>query len=780
LASKDTYLGLTFKPVLPADMVVRRQWLLTGFATQKNGSGMKGFNNAWFGFKKGYRDRFLYKRMISRASNDVQSEATGMRIDRARVNAYYGNTGTIVKAIITLPYIDDLVSHNMYVRYPTIFNGTKVMTNATNPDKVITYTLMKSCYGKIECKKKTPGMGIKITNPSHFSYTLKKTVITKTHTTDSNGNTTTTSTTKSSKVNHLGNQNHFFSNRNTHPTVIIWYRVGKRVQVDMVLQQNAPAGFVITFKTQMVPAVPVQIWGKRAPIGSKKEKYREWFMERLGLELRGNKNKDPDAEGIYDILDKIDKDNDGGAHTQKQVDTAHIIFAIQPKDPYVLPECDKWVKTDVAQNYPHSVLMHAKPNSTNPKNVTSYYVACGKPPFLNGTKFTGSAQWWREKNRLRRKKFAKFFFELVEFYGDASVSMPTDGMSNIVNIDKEEHTKSGTFATLNGSQSYLGYASMTMQKAKSSSSKPSHKAFGFGPKSSTWLILRKQISATSYTEITIKDIIQKIDFKGENFTLHLDGSWTSSADEKSDDQKGLKIYPQLWVPFKMYELLDFTTAIVVKEHSIKFSFFTSVTIETSWIWVIILFVVTLIVCLVPALMGFCPSMLGITIGMATATVVLYVVIYVLVIVAIQIVVMEIAKSIDDPWLKAAFLIIVQVVMAMVGNYNGALTNPNFFLPLAAGITTIVYNTYVQIEIKKQLEQKKIDSENEAIENKIEMAEEGSGLASVGMQLDTSSHYSHTNASSPDVEYGRMDQMFNYDQFYDVSGAIDYRINSVPG
>ena len=275
--------------------------------------------------------------------------------------------------------------------------------------------------------------------------------------------------------------------------------------------------------------------------------------------------------------------------------------------------------------------------------------------------------------------------------------------------------------------------------------------------------------------MVITDITQQLNIDGEYYKLFMDGSWRSSADEDNSGGAG-ELYPQLWVPWDFYERLDFTSNILVKEYGLKFMFFSKVVIKTNWIWVVILVIVTIVVCVSGYLSAFCPAMVGIIGTTLGVSVVVAVIIYVAVMVAIQLILTEIASNIDDPKLRALFMIVVQIVMFMIGNYNGALSNPAGYLMFAAQITTILYSAYIEIEMKKLTDLRALREHNERIEDEIEAANEGSGL----WKVDMTSHYSHVDAGSPDAMYSRTGNMFNYDQFYDVDAAINMRVNVVPG
>ncbi|MCK5849053.1 MAG: hypothetical protein KAH01_07665, partial [Caldisericia bacterium] len=80
MSSKKTYLGLSFASLMTKDIVVPKSWVLTGAG---NPGDMKGFNEQWFGFKKTYRDRFLYSHIIRKMGSDVSGNGTHFEINDA-------------------------------------------------------------------------------------------------------------------------------------------------------------------------------------------------------------------------------------------------------------------------------------------------------------------------------------------------------------------------------------------------------------------------------------------------------------------------------------------------------------------------------------------------------------------------------------------------------------------------------------------------------------------------------------------------------------------------
>ena len=790
MASEDTYLGLSFRRVLSVDTVMPLQWRQLGFSTAKK--GMKAFNMGWFGAKKNYRDRFLFKH-AKRKITSLYSNASLRKLQEAIVEAHlvskHGSTVKILSSSITFPTLAELVMLSLYGKFPSYFTGSGSFQDSSNPDEVITYTLDKSCYGPAKCRANNPGVGMNRRvggqNLTKFSYSLTGTAVDANGypildgniVLDSSGNPVLNpdgspkydgdGSRKKYDIEYTGESNPYVTNNKAAETIIIWYTVGSSSQIYIYATKvsSAPGSWVITKSVEVVPSIPIQINSRRDPAGSDELKYKEWFMERLGLQLRGKNGE----KGIYDTLDLVDEENDGGASTNKQVDNAYIGLAVEPRDPYVLPKTG-WVKSEVAQGYAARVLMYAKPDVPPPAEAKYWNIPAG-PSSLKG-----SAAWWLKKNKLRRKKFARMFYELVvDTYGSGTVSLSMTHLQNTLTIKFTKSLNTGYFTDFNGERAYVNYIDFGTVPPSPSGGGGGYGGIFGGGSSSHNIRLRKQITTNRYEETIITELTQRISLSGESYTLFMDGSWRSSADDDNSGGAG-ELYPQIWVPFKMYERMDFMTNIVVKEYGLKFMFFSKVVIETSWVWMIIAIIITVVVCIVSD-GALCAPMITWLAETLSVTLVVAGIIYAAIMIAINIAITEIAKMIDDPWLRAVFMIAATAVMAMMGDVNGALTNPNTYLMLAASVTTILYNTYVQIEMEKLAEEEKLRNENEAIEDKQEFAGDTAGFG--GMPLDLSSHYSHTDANSPDALFSQMETIFNYDQFYDVTGVLDKRSQVVP-
>jgi len=745
MSSKDVYLGLTFKDVFTKDYMVPKQWLMNGFGA---GTDMKRFNTNWWAFKKQYRDRFMYNNLKKKIPTWITSTAQIMVIKEAALIGWlqsrYPGFQKYLTGSIGLPSIADVVQKFLYQTYGIMYKGNGKVVDDTDPNEVISYKVSKagfvSLYGS--SMPHNPNIVQGRTNVKKFSVTLTGSAV------DSSGNPILDG---SGAVKVYTKEHKNIDNTDLKESLIIHFMVNS-IHVVEIHELSTVTAYYSQQNLEIVPSVPIQTIGRKpgAP-NSDLRKWIEWFLEqRLGVPLR---NKKAGEDGIWDILEKEDKDNDSHAHN-KQIDYAFVVCGLQPKDPYILDVCGR-VATEDVENIPLKVMARAKhfPTNVDPKYATHWDIACGP-----ATK-PGSKAWWAKRNKFRRKRFARLFYELLEYYGNGTTTVAMTGVPNTLEIVQSKSIVPGRFTNLYGRPA----------------AELSHwfELVGTGP--SAHIISRKQLDLHQYQEVKVTKITQELRIDGETFRLNMDGSWRSSADEENSGGPG-ELYPQLWVPWEMYDRCDFTSNIIIKEYGIKFMFFSKVVIKTNWIWTIVAIVVTIIVCVVPGLQAFCPGAIGWLTGTLSVSIVVAVVIYYAAVVLIQLALKEILSNIDNPWLKALVQIVVSVIMVMNGNFNEVLTNTSQMLMMAASVTTILYNAYYEIEMKKLSEDQARMDKNDAIQEQIETANQGSGLYKVSLQA----HFSQNQANSPDAQTAQMESLTNYDQFYDVTGAINFRINVVPG
>ena len=758
MSTKDIYLGLTFKDAFTKDYLVPKQWLMTGFGA---GTNMKQFNTTWWDFKRKYRDRFMYDNLKKKIPNWITSTAQIMVVKEPELTAWlqskYPGFTSFSGASISIPWITDIVEEFLFRTYGSKYKGNGTIIDNTNANEVITYKVKDSGFDSLygSNKPNNPNIVNGRVNTKKFSVTMVGHAVDSngdviypcSPDTDSSGNVIIPKTYQCSPKEYT-KEHKAENNTHTKESMILYFKVNGSPAVE-IHDLTSMTAYYDNKDLEIVPSVPIQIRGKKAgypnPNGDLR-KIIEWFLEkRIGIPLR---NPKVGEEGIWDLLEKEDKENDSNAHN-KQVDYAFNICALQPHDPYLLKRCGR-IPTEEVENFPLKVIKRAKPYPPgNRKTATHWDIECGP-----ATK-PGSIAWWAKKNKFRRKRFAKLFYQIMEHYGNGVTTVNMNGMPNTLDIvQSPPKIITGTFTTLTGEQSVVGSYWFELIGQK--------------------ITIRKQISDTEYKEIDVTTITQTLSIDGEYFRLKMDGSWRSSADEDNSGGAG-ELYPQLWIPWDVYDRSDFTSNIIIKEYGIKFLFFTKVVIKTNWIWTIIAVIVTIIVCVYSVGIA-CPgaiTALGTFLGV---NIVVAVIIYYAAMVLIQMALKELLSNIDSPWLRAIIMIVVVVVMAMAGDFNQALSNTTTMLTLAASVTTILYNAYYEIEMTKLVEEQARRDKNEDINNQIDMANSGSGLWQVSLEA----HYSQNRANSADAQYSQMEGLTNFDQFYDVSGAINFRINVVPG
>ena len=369
----------------------------------------------WWKVKKDYRDRYLYKRMRKHVPNWIRSEAVHTAIIDAKLLAFmrgsvpgYSNT---LQAYVALPGIDELAAKFLSDTYGKKYDGRNTVKDFSNPDEKITYIVRKkhfvSLYGK---KPHNPNVVQGRTNTNKFFVGMSGTAVDSKGqvVVDANGNP---------KVYKKPHNN--IPNKYKKESIVVFGNVSGVVRV-YIYELSKMKAYVKTEKIDMVPVLPIQVLGKRPPKGKILDEM-EWFLDRLNIPLRGDKTGE---DGLYDLLDKVDKDNDSSKH-KKQVDFAYIITSVEPHDPYIYDKCG-WIKTEDVQNFPLKIMKRATPNRK--VDPTKWEIKCGP------ANVPGSIAWWKKRNRFRRNRYARLFYELIELYGSGSTTINTATMPNTVRI----------------------------------------------------------------------------------------------------------------------------------------------------------------------------------------------------------------------------------------------------------------------------------------------------------------------------------------------------------
>ena len=791
MSSKKTYLGLSFSSIMTKEMVVPKSWLMVGAS---NSGNMKGFNDAWFYVKKGYRNRNLYRKIEKKLGDEISGKGIRIKIDRAAENAWL---------LAKFPKFTEIISSNVGF--------------ITSEHLAVLY--MQDTFGSAWQEKY-------IIKASSFSDPLLTSPLESVDVTTfyleyeeiSNGAIT--------KVAALPNN---FTEISYIATYHISTTPGLQLYVDV---STVVDEFSTELELSFVPIVPVQVKGRRAKVGSDKEKWTEWFMDEFGL----------DKELLYKELNKKEKDGN-----TKAIDYAFIMMGMEPRDPYVLPICGSSVKAVDIQDYPKKILDYAV------KTGKRFNLPCG-PETKRGT-----TAWWSKRHNMRRNKFAKMFYKMLKYYDNSTVNTKFKGVKTSTTFSYTSSYHEGKFLTRKGrpagkghcllgewvpappeeneygalmsserernSQQYLDRFSIesdhgmsltqekdtepSLPKAKDNelvggSYVPSENkddnntkipqylqnrgimGSGFGSSGPVGeMLLFKQISENVYEKITITAITQSVKISGESFTLNIDGTWRSTADKNASGGNDVKskLFPQLWFPMHIYNKLDFTSAIIAREYGSKFLIFAKQVVKTSWFKIIIGIIIIIVLCYFATCAGADwvfgamtgttavagAAMAGGAMGFAAIA------IYAVGMTALSMLVSHMLSGIDSPWARAIAQIVIQVVMMYFGGGgNWETFGAENYLLLATQVSTILYNAYIEIQMKDLAEQRIIKEAIEKIEDKQDM-ENQSEL----WKVDMSSHYSQVEQMSPDLMYRQMDSLYNYDQYWAVTDQLDLRVNVVP-
>ena len=269
----------------------------------------------------------------------------------------------------------------------------------------------------------------------------------------------------------------------------------------------------------------------------------------------------------------------------------------------------------------------------------------------------------------------------------------------------------------------------------------------------------------TYSEIVLTEFVQDIEISGHWFKLQINGSWTS---DRSVNPSGAgDKYPRLIYPLDLLNSLDFASYVLAKEYGTVFYAYSIKVVKTKWWHKLFGLLLAIVICFATALGG-C-GLVQVIINFIVAQLVSFVM-------------DKILSLIDSPILRAILQFAFAAFQMMGGDFSklASLTTENY-LSLATTFVSAGKNAMAEIEMKDLAEMRKIEMNAEAGEKIEDNIDEMVALGGVVQKADTSSHSSFVESRSPQAFYNAsVENMYNYDQFYDASGALNWRINVVSG
>ena len=262
------------------------------------------------------------------------------------------------------------------------------------------------------------------------------------------------------------------------------------------------------------------------------------------------------------------------------------------------------------------------------------------------------------------------------------------------------------------------------------------------------LIIRVQKNETEYQEMTITNYANVFAISGYGFRNTL-GSPIAEH--------------RILLPYDITDKLRFSEYVTVYEHSFTLLAYAIKTVVVKWYQRFMGVIIGAIMCL----MG--PA--GCAIGALL--------IQVVVAIAVTLLLEKLMEMIDSEILKLILQIIVALVQMYMGGFDFEMLTVENYLKLANQVSSMALNAYSVHMAKEEALRKR---EEEADERIGERTSEYESAMTLYPKADMSAHYSAEEMNSPETLYRELlgDNLYNFDQFYDVDSQIELRKQVVPG
>lgn len=271
-----------------------------------------------------------------------------------------------------------------------------------------------------------------------------------------------------------------------------------------------------------------------------------------------------------------------------------------------------------------------------------------------------------------------------------------------------------------------------------------------GPGSS--LIIKYQTEPGFYREMTVTNYVQTYEINSQGQIRKFTGYFTSEKD-----------IGRLIVPLDILNDLKFKDYVPVHEHAFCMVAYAIETTTIKWYQRIAGFVIGII--------------LGVLFGPAGFT--LYqLIINVVINAVIALAVSFVLAAIDNPWITA-IVGIVMAVFGQLGNLDLSSLTVENFLPLANSVIDGASGVYADY-IKEEMEKVQKEAEEQAKEDKDKLDSLKPSVDIAAVLRSTMMSFEQT--TNPDVWIDSQlgNGMFDFDQYYNVTGEIESRKQVVPG
>lgn len=530
--------------------------------------------------------------------------------------------------------------------------------------------------------------------------------------------------------------------------------------------------------------------------------------------MKAHKNDLTKNEGVKKIIDRLGMDGDDirdSINSSPDIEVAMLANGMELRSIFDLTDeltsgTIRKKATEV-NNWPPKVLKYATEHTDAAGDTIAYTFNVGPE-----TKY-GSLMWWKKRNRKNASRYAKLMFRLLEEYGTGATdfSPKTSSGQKVADINTKlditiEHKTGKVFDDYNReTHAYMspleirdtpvGYqwfldnghnpdvkinndmgsgSSFKEQLWISQIGKPScthdhsHDAIE-GIKGGGTLIIkclsriiRLSTSLTTYQEMRVNDITQKISISGQTYTLRIDGKWRSNSAGK--DNKGDDKYPRIFATNHIYHHAPFPEFVILKEYGMCFIVFAKKVVKTSFWKKLIGFIVAAIVCVASS-----GTLCAAAFQMAAIAFV------------VGLVLELVLEAIDSPILKALITIVVGIVMIAMGDPSAfAAMTAEVFVQVATLVLTNIYAVQVQMQMEQMAKDAEAEAEVKAGQNIEDMIDASSSSGYV-LKMETAQHRSFIESNSMDAKVAQTYQgMYTFDQYFDTYGPIDMRNNVVAG
>ncbi len=257
------------------------------------------------------------------------------------------------------------------------------------------------------------------------------------------------------------------------------------------------------------------------------------------------------------------------------------------------------------------------------------------------------------------------------------------------------------------------------------------------------LVIRVQKNETQYQEMIITSFNASYGFEGKTF---LTGLGYPSAETR------------LFLPHFILQELRFTEYATVYEHSFTLYAYMKKIVDFDWTTFIPAAIAAIVICVGTYGTGCSASMAMLAALQA---------------VVIQAIWLQLGELLD-PEILQVLKIVYALYTMNVGSLDVSSMTAENFLPLANQISGIAMKVYAIQEAKDMKEAAEQEVMVKSQEN-IDENTEGIDSAMV-LKVDMSVHYNFNDSNNPEAYYAAMlgDGLYDYEQFYNVDGAIEIR------